>query len=133
MGPLKINPVPLGASQIPTHKPSKEKMTNDEKRTIRTTHTYEALLDGGGQSHQTAWASAPRGRWRWRSSAQSSEQANKRAKRSHADWQPVENMTRGSRARTARVPREHRASTARAPCEHAARRVRVVEVTAVHC
>jgi len=78
---------------------SKERMTNDEKRTIRTTHTYETLLDGGGQSRQTAtqlaWASAPRGRWRWRwrSSAQSGEQASKRAKRRHADWQPVENMT----------------------------------------
>ena len=33
---------------------SKERMTNDEKRTIRTTHTYETLLDGGGQSRQTA-------------------------------------------------------------------------------
>ena len=32
---------------------SKERMTNDEKRTIRTTHTYETLLDGGGQSRQT--------------------------------------------------------------------------------
>ena len=29
---------------------SKERMTNDEKRTIRTTHTYEILLDSGGQS-----------------------------------------------------------------------------------
>ena len=68
-------------------------MTKDEKRTIRRTHTYETLLDGGGQSRQTAWASAPRGRWQWRSSAQSGEQASKRAKRRHANWQPAENMT----------------------------------------
>ena len=72
----------------------KERMTKDEKRTIRRTHTYETLLDGGGhQSRQTAWASAPRGRWQWRSSAQSDEQASKRAKRRHANWQLVEIMT----------------------------------------
>ena len=69
-------------------------MTNDEKRTIRRTHTYETLLDGGGQSRQTAWASAPRGRWQWRSSSQSGEQASKRAKRRHANWRPVENITK---------------------------------------
>ena len=69
-------------------------MTKDEKRTIRRTHTYETLLDGGGQSRQTAWASAPRGRrWQWRSSAQSGEQASKRVKRRHAIWQPVKIMT----------------------------------------
>jgi len=72
----------------------KERMTNNEKRTTRRTHTYEALLDGGGQSRQTAWASAPRRRWQWRSSSQSGEQASKRAKRRHANWRPVENITK---------------------------------------
>ena len=68
-------------------------MTKDEKRIIRRTHTYETLLDSGGQSRQAAWASAPRRRWQWRSSAQSGEQASTRAKRRHANWQPVEIMT----------------------------------------